>query len=278
MDRYDAFVIDLWGVLHDGLQAYSGVRETLMKLKDNGKKTVLLSNAPRRAAGLIEMMEDLGLPRESYGDLVSSGDAVHYALRDRIDPAYASLGSKAFMIGPDRSRDILDGIPYTFVDRLEDADFYLCTGPFTYDDVIDDFEPLMDQCARNMKPMICANPDRAVIRDGKVVVCAGNIADLYKARGGQVHETGKPDPAVYDLALRTVGVVDRSRVAGIGDSFATDMRGCRSSRIDGILCARGIHAKGLGIEPGQSPSPEAVSKLAAEYDVYPTAVIPAFIW
>jgi HAD superfamily hydrolase (TIGR01459 family) len=277
-DGYDAFVLDLWGVLHDGVQAYDGARSCLEELKKRGKRIVLLSNAPRRSTTLIDLMADMGLPPHCYDEILTSGDAVHYMLRDRAHPVFAALGQKVFYLGSDTARDVLDGLPYVLVDSPAEADFVLLSGPESLDDPLEKYEPIVADIAKTMPFAVCANPDRAVIRQGKNVVCAGNIADLYTALGGRVHEVGKPDPAVYDLALARLGITDRRRVVGVGDSFATDMRGCAASGIDGVLCARGIHARAFGVAPGQAPSSEAVTALAQEYEVMAKAAIPAFVW
>jgi len=277
-DDYDGFILDLWGVLHDGVQAYDGARECLDALKSRGKRIALLSNAPRRSMTIVDMMTDMGLPPTCYDALITSGDAVHYMLRDRTHPVFAGLGRKVFYVGSEQAQDVLDGLEYTKVDQIQEADFVLLSGPHTLDDSLDQYIPIVDELALTKPIAICANPDRAVIRQGKVVVCAGNIADLYTERGGTVHEVGKPDPAVYDLAIKELGIARRAKVVGIGDSFATDMRGCSASGIDGVLCARGIHAKDFGIEPGQMPESETVTHFAKQYDVMPKGAVPAFIW
>jgi len=277
-NAYDVFILDLWGVLHDGLTAYDGACDTLERLKVAGKTIILLSNAPRRVEALVANMEDMGIPRSCYDGIMSSGEAVHYLLRDKIADVYAGLGRRVFLIGLECRDDLLEGLDYQKVDAPEDADFILVTGPSDFNHDISHYIPIIDRCAVTRPVMICANPDRAVIRDGRNVVCAGNIADLYTERGGQVHEMGKPDPFVYDLALRLAHVTDRSRVVGVGDSFATDMTGCYQAGIAGVFCARGVHAKALGVANGQMPKAADVSKLAQSYGLAPIAAIPAFVW
>ena len=94
-ERYDGFVVDLWGVVHDGVQAYPGVTEALAQLQAAGKRVVFLSNAPRRSWVVEELLARLGVPRELYVDAVTSGEVAWEMLRDRTDPWFARLGRRA---------------------------------------------------------------------------------------------------------------------------------------------------------------------------------------
>lgn len=276
-DRYDAFVLDLWGVLHDGVTAYPGARDCLERLKAEGKRTVLLSNAPRRVSHLVEMMEGLGIPRSAYDEIISSGEVVWRNLRDRTAPGYADLGRKLAFIGNDRDRHIYEGMGYTCVENPAEADFIVACGPADFNDALDLYRPIV-AAFPHLPPMICANPDRRVIRDGKVVVCAGNIADLYAELGGPVIHTGKPEAGIYDDALALIGNPPKSRVLGVGDAFPTDVAGCAAAGIDELLICGGIHAAELGIAWGEAPTPEALARLAARYTPQPVAATPAFRW
>jgi len=278
IDRYDVFVLDLWGVLHDGVAAYDGACDALMRLKGAGKRTVLLSNAPRRTDVLVEAMEEMGLPRASYDAIYSSGEATRRRLERRTDPAFAGLGNRLFFIGHDKDRDLFAGLPVVETADPGAADFVLVCGPRDFGDPLSVYAPELDRLAETLPPMICANPDRGVIRAGKNIVCAGNIADLYAARGGDVAFIGKPDASVYDEALALIGTPDRRRVVDIGDGLATDIPGCRAAGIDAVLCAGGTNAAALGIAHGAMPDADAVRALAARAGQAPVAAIPAFVW
>src|SRR5688572_15752674 len=69
LDRYDGFILDIWGVLHDGRRPYAGVLDCLARLRDAGKRTCLLSNAPRRNDVVVVALERMGIGRHCY-DLV----------------------------------------------------------------------------------------------------------------------------------------------------------------------------------------------------------------
>ncbi|WP_337995943.1 TIGR01459 family HAD-type hydrolase [Oleispirillum naphthae] len=276
--RYDVFVLDLWGVLHDGVTAYDGALDALTRLKAAGKRTVLLSNAPRRADALVAAMAEMGLPRDAYDAIHSSGEATRQRLERRSGPAFASLGQRLYFIGQDKDRDVFAGLPVTETADPAKADFVLVCGPRDFAHPLAAYEAEIARLAATRPPMICANPDRGVIRAGRNVVCAGNIADLYAARGGAVAFVGKPDAAVYDEALALLGNPEKSRVAGIGDGLATDIPGCRAAGIDAVLCTGGVNAAALATAHGEMPDPAAAHALAAAAGETPVAAIPAFVW
>ena len=100
-------------------------------------------------------------------------------------------------------------------------------------------------------PMICANPDVVVERGDKLVYCAGAIADLYAAAGGDVTYAGKPYRPIYEQALAIAEAargrpVEHHRVLAIGDSVRTDIKGAEAFGIDSLFVTAGIHAEELG--------------------------------
>jgi ribonucleotide monophosphatase NagD (HAD superfamily) len=254
-ERYDAFILDLWGVIHDGQTAYPHAAEALRALADAGRKTILLSNAPRRSHTVSASMERMGLGEDLYGDVLTSGEAVRMELEAPRDPFYRALGGKVFFLGRADDDSILVGLEDRFqkVDSPADADWVLNTGPFGFDQTLDDLEPVLAACAKVGLPMVCANPDSW---------------------------RGKPDPAVYALCLERLGLSDKSRVCTVGDSFHTDMAGAAAAGIDAILCTGGIHGEDLGVTYGHPADPRAVADLSRREGVTPGPVghIPAFRW
>lgn len=275
--RYDGFILDLWGVIHDGVAAYPGVAGTLGELRRAGKRTIMLSNAPRRAGALVEQLTRLGIGRDLYDEVLSSGEAVHLELERRTDPVFAALGPNLYHLGPERDRNVYESLPYRSVD-LESADFVLDTGPVELNETVADYQAILDRALARRLPMVCANPDHVVIRQGKRITCAGAIADRYADMGGQVVQRGKPDPAIYAVALETLGIADRSRVCAVGDALHTDIRGARAGGVDAVLVTGGIHADELGIAWGETADPARLAELARHHGETPVAAIPRFIW
>ncbi len=276
----DGLILDLWGVIHDGHTAYPGVAGVLARLRDAGLATVLLTNAPRLSEPIRDSMAAMGIAPDLYGGMLSSGDAVHEALRTRADPAFAALGPRAWHLGPERDLTLFQGLDTVVrVEAPEDADFVLNTGPWSFDETVADYQDRLDRCRARALPMVCANPDHVVIREGREVICAGALAARYRDMGGAVIERGKPDPAIYDMALARLGIADRRRVLVVGDGLHTDIRGAAAAGIDAVFVAGGLHASALGLtRHGQTPDPDAVGALCAAEGVAPLAAIPAFVW
>ena len=275
---YDGFIVDLWGVVHDGITPYPGAKETLVSLRAAGKKTVMLSNAPRRSFSLIELMAGMGLPTDLYDDVITSGEVVHREMLLRTDPWFAALGTRCLHIGTERDKDLFEGLALDLVADVESAEFVMNTGPDSFDDTIEAFAPLLDASAKRALPMVCANPDLVVLRQDRPLICAGALAQYYERIGGDVRYRGKPDPAIYDVCLDRMGIGDRRRVLAVGDAFHTDIAGARAAGLDSLFCCGGIHAAELGTHYGETPDPARLeATVAAHGDLRPTAAIGGFI-
>ncbi len=271
-DRYDGFILDLWGVIHDGVRPYEGAADCLRQLQQAGKRCVLLSNAPRRASAAEAMLQDMGLAPELYAGLLTSGEAVHLALKHRTDPWFAALGNRVWHLGPERDRNVMHGLGLEQVATPGEAQFVLNTGPDDHLPAeIAAFEDVLQDCARRSLPMICANPDLEVIRGGVRVICAGALALRYEQMGGAVRSLGKPDPAIYGPVLEMLGTA-KGRTLAVGDSLRTDIAGAAAAGIDSCWVLGGIHAEALGNDR------EAASAHAAEAGLHPVAIVPRFVW
>ncbi len=277
-DSYDALILDLWGVLHNGIAAYPHAIDCLKALKARGKKLLVLSNAPRRAAGILERNIELGLVPELYDALHSSGEETWLHLKERPDAWYRDLGRRGFHLGPARDLGIREGLEIEFVDDLADADFILNTGADRAEDRVEDFEALLQAALARNLPMVCANPDLVVMRGAALEICAGAIAARYEALGAEVRYHGKPHADVYRRAFALLGVEDPSRIAGVGDSFRTDIAGARAAGIDGIFIAGGIHIEELSPDADGRPDPGRLAAMAAESGHHPAAALPVFRW
>jgi HAD superfamily hydrolase (TIGR01459 family) len=271
--RYDGFILDLWGVIHDGVAPYPGAIDMLRRLAVAGKPAVLLSNAPRRSAVAQQAMRAMGIPDDLYTGILTSGEATHRMLRDRTDPFFAALGRRVYHLGPPRDRSVMDGLDLERVSRPGEADFVLNTGPdderSPTDPTAYDDELLI--CRAAELPMVCANPDLEVVRGGALVICAGLLTQRYEALGGITRWVGKPDPAIYGPVLDMLGM-DRSRVLAVGDSLRTDMAGAAGVGIDACWVLGGIHAPELHGDAGVA----AAAAWRAGLD--PAAAVWAFRW
>lgn len=277
-ERYDGFVLDLWGVIHDGVNAFPHAVETLGHLKAAGKRTLLLSNVPRPNDAVQTMMRRMGIPDDLYTDILTSGEAVRRHLTTPPDAWWAGLGRKVFHLGPVRDKPVLAGLPLTETATPAEADFVLNTGPDDHRNPSDmaEFEDTLQDCARHRLPMICGNPDLVVIRGGVRVLCAGSLAERYKELGGDVRSVGKPDSAIYQPVLQQMDMpVDR--VLAVGDSLHTDIPGASRVGLASCWVLDGIHGAALRNDDGGFDHARAEA-LAREAGLSPVATLPRFVW
>ncbi len=276
--RYDGFIVDLWGVMHDGVRVFPAAIDCLARLHAMDKRNVILSNAPRRVASIMVRNELLGLsPALSHG-VISSGEDAWRHLAHRPDDWYRALGSRCYHLGPERDLNMREGLDYAFVDDLAEADFVLMTGTLGSEEAVGDYEDFLRAAAGHGLPMICANPDLEVIRGGRPEICAGAVAARYEEIGAEVRYHGKPHIGIYDACFSVLGDVPRARVAAIGDSLRTDIAGANAVGIDGIFIMGGLQARDLDVDnEGYATPPRLAAQCAAEGHT-PAAALPVFRW
>ena len=276
-ERYDGFVLDLWGVVHDGVTVFPGVIDALERLRDASKKLVFLSNAPRRAEIVAAQLDEFGITAALHHGVMSSGEATWRHLHDRPDEWYRGLGSNCLRIGPVRDNQVLKGLTFEEADSVENADFVLVTGPQDLMSTAEPYDDMLAVARERDLPMVCANPDLEVIRGGVRQICAGAIAARYEAQGGDVRWHGKPDASVYEPCFEMLGITDKSRILGIGDSFATDIKGANAAGLDALLVARGIHGDDLVGADGTLDG-DRIAYSAAAAGVTVIGAMSEFVW
>lgn len=235
--NYNAFLLDLWGVVHDGAQLYPNVRETLAVIKKTGKPIIFLSNAPRRADRVASVLTELGIDSSLYDDIVSSGESGFHWL----EAGNAPWGNRYYLIAAEKDAGLLDNLDFRQVGDLKNADFILNLGFGTEEQTTEDFTPLLHSAIEFSLPMLCLNPDLEVIKiSGERFPCAGAIAKNYVALGGEVKWFGKPYSAVYEYAHKLLGGIDKKQILAVGDSLETDIPGANNFGVDSALITGGI--------------------------------------
>lgn len=258
--NYDAILSDVWGVVHNGVKAHPAAVEALASYRGQGGRVVLITNAPRPAEPIIEMLDAMGIRRDAYDAVVSSGGATRAIL------AAEYRGQTLHYVGPPHENDALfEGLGIT-LGPAEAASAVVVTDLDDDDDTPDMYEGRMRQwLARNL-PMICANPDRVVEEGDRIIYCGGALADLYEAHGGMIRMIGKPYKPIYTEALRQAETaigrpLDRSRILAIGDSVRTDAIGAAGAGLDLLFITGSIHAAEL--DAFGNPDPAAIESLLA---------------
>ena len=237
----DVVLSDIWGVVHNGLEAFPEACEALHSFRKQGGTVILITNAPRPADSVQRQLRKFGVADEIYDAIVSSGDLTRHFVAGHP-------GRKMFWIGPERDNSIHRGLDPVLA-PLQQADYIVCTGLF--DDEIEsaeDYRAMMLEARERQLTLICANPDIVVERGDRLIYCAGAIAELYRELGGEVIFYGKPHRPIYERAIelaaeRQQHPIALDRVLAIGDSVRTDLAGAHGFGLDCLFVTRGIHAE-----------------------------------
>ncbi len=277
-ERYDGFIVDLWGVLHDGVRAFPPAVDCLERLRERGKRVLILSNAPRRAEAVAARTAELGIPARLCDAVMSSGEAAWQHLAARTDPWHRALGRRCHHLGPERDRGMREGLDYDFVDHLAEADFVLATGALSFGDTPETYAAFLDEALGRRLPMVCANPDLEVIRGARREICAGTIALGYEELGGEVRYHGKPHAEIYATCLAMIEMPARARIAAIGDSLRTDIAGARAAGIDGLFITGGLQGAELGVDAEGNAEPARLEALCETAGEAPAAALPVLRW
>lgn len=242
--RYEALLCDAWGVIHDGVSLFAGAADALLRFRAECGPVVIITNAPRPATLIPAQLDRLGLPRAAYDAVVTSGDATRAQI-------LARAGEEAFRIGPEKDDALFADLDIRF-SSLDDADYIVCTG--LRDEIHEgpeDYRRELSRAAARNIPMICANPDVVVRWGGRLIYCAGALAELYASLGGVVHFSGKPHAPIYKLARAAAEAAAGRKIAAekflaIGDGVQTDIAGARVNGMDAIYIAGagGVHQEG----------------------------------
>jgi HAD superfamily hydrolase (TIGR01459 family) len=241
VDGVEVILSDIWGVVHNGLEAFPEACAALHAYRQQGGTVILITNAPRPADSVQRQLRKFGVADDVYDAIVSSGDLTR-------DFVANHPGKKIFWIGMERHNAVSRGLDPVIV-PLEQADYIICTGLFDDEtESPEDYRDMMLQARERKLPLICANPDIVVERGDRLIYCAGAIAELYRELGGEVIFYGKPHRPIYERAMELAAErrgrpAPLNRVLAIGDSVRTDLTGALGFGIDCLFVTRGIHSK-----------------------------------
>jgi HAD superfamily hydrolase (TIGR01459 family) len=265
---YDALVCDVWGVLHNGDKAFAPACAALKTFKDNCGPVILLTNAPRPVKDVEELfVEKYGVPLDCYDTIVTSG----VATRDDLERRTKSGKLSMLHLGPERDRGIFEGLNIETVD-VDRADIVMCSG--LYDDDTEtpgDYAGLLATMKARDLTMICANPDWQVQRGGKLVYCAGAVANAYEKIGGAVIYYGKPKIEIYDYVR--AAMKGAKKPLAIGDGIHTDIKGANTAGISALFIADGVHGEDIA-----EMTERHLAELFVQAGVHATAAMRALVW
>ena len=255
---YDTFVVDLWGVMHNGVKLNSKAIEAISNLIQNEKKVVFLTNAPRPRSIVKKFLLNLGMKEDLLKNIVSSGEASMKALEKE------RFGKLFFHLGPNKDNEIFFNIRKNRT-TLDQCDFILCTGLVeNKEEDLDYHKSLLKNSIS--KKLICTNPDLIVHKGEVAEYCAGTIAKLFESIGGEVVYFGKPYKEIYTMCF-----TENERAIAIGDNLNTDIRGANNMNIDSIFICDGVHRNEFKDE-------DALEDLSIKYEVEANFYQPQLIW
>ncbi|HEY4995251.1 MAG TPA: TIGR01459 family HAD-type hydrolase [Aestuariivirga sp.] len=230
--QFPVWLCDIWGVVHDGQQAFAPAVEALTKHRQNGGKVVLLTNAPRPKFNVQAQLDAMGVSRAAYDDIVSSGDVTRGLM--------ANAG-QVFHMGPQIDLSLYQQAEVK-PSTLQEAKLVICTGFFEDRAMkVSAYRADFEKMRERELTMICANPDKVVRIGPNLVLCAGTLAEAYAGMGGEVVMAGKPFTQIYDLALAKAGNPPREQVLVIGDGPETDVKGAEQQNLACYFISGGIN-------------------------------------
>lgn len=281
-DSYNAFIIDQWGVLHNGEHAYEGVVDCLKELKSRNKYIIILSNSGKRAEANADNLKRLGIGHGLYDKIVTSGEITWQGLKDQTEGYFQKLGTRCYLISRGGDRTIVDGLGLEITDKIEEADFLLISGADLPDkNMIDHYEHDLKIAVRRRLKAICANPDNRVVLGAELVMGPGLIARRYEDFGGVVHYIGKPYKPIFQYCIKLLQ--DREIYPGetvmVGDTMAHDIMGAAAVNIDTCLVKNGLHAGAFKQCHTALDVDRALNTLTLQYNnVRPTYLVDRLKW
>jgi len=248
IDNYDIFYIDLWGVVHNGIELHKKAIKTLEEINRENKSYVLLTNAPRPSKTVKAFLEKMGMDKKIRERIYSSGEAALSYLKKK------HLDEKFYHIGPPRDFDLFLDFEKDRIKNINESTYLLCTGLF--EDHDEDLYFYKELFKNNInKKMICTNPDLIVDKGEKRELCAGSVALVFEKMGGKVIYFGKPFPEVYKQSIDS----KNKKVLSIGDNLNTDIKGANLLNYDSLIISNGIHKDEI--------KKDGIEKVSKKYEV-----------
>ncbi len=262
--NYDVLFCDLWGCLHNGVEAFPAAVAALQGFRAKGGRVVLLTNAPRPRKYVAGQLDHMGVPRDAWDAIVSSGDAAQDAM------FAGAVGRRVWAIAQPKDEGFFADIPEEWRDAppitrvtLDEAEGIVCCGLFDdLTEVPEDYRARLMLARQRGLKLLCANPDVVVDMGEKRLYCAGALAELYEDLGGESLYFGKPHPPIYDLARRRLGLEDNARILAIGDGIATDISGAAGEGLDALFVTGGLGFDQFGHDV-ENPDPARLNEWLA---------------
>lgn len=280
VDEYDHFIIDQWGVLHDGHQPLPGARAALEGLRAAGKAVALVSNSSRSAGPSRRLLRSLGFDDGLYGAMITAGELGLRHLRAAIG-AGPPPRVLCLLSADGASEDsVVAELQLPCVAELDQAELLVASGLSVTPPA--GAAALLEAAAARGLPLLCLNPDvRSVQPDGSFLWCPGAFAEAYAALGGPCRSFGKPGAAIYAAARADLGAAGHGplrRGLAIGDSLDHDVLGAQNNDLDALFISGGLHYPEAGSAPWGPPDPPRLGALLRARGLWPRFSMGALRW
>lgn len=276
VDRFEGFILDQWGVLHNGSTPYDGAIELIEELRRRGKRLVVLSNSGRRAAENATQLQAIGFNPSAFDAIVTSGEVCWQALANKDGSLLGPLGKRCLLLA--RTGDLVPvaGLDLELVDDPETADFvYLSWAEQTPERLLQRDRLLKIGPARDLV-MVCANPDRVAPVAGGLIEAPGTFAARYAGAGGRVAFVGKPYRPIYTAMLNAFEGFELDELVCVGDSLEHDIQGANGMDLASCLIAGGIHEDDVGADLPMARRLQALDRLMVDHNAHPNFIAPNF--
>lgn len=280
-DSYMGFIIDQYGVLHDGEKPYEGVVDCLKELKGRGKYIIILSNSGKRAEENKQRLKKIGIGPSLYDTIITSGEMTWQGLNNQDEGFFKNLGRKCYLISRGGDTSIVDGLDIEIVDDVKAADFLLISGSDAPKKTLEDYEPVLKGAVRKRLTALCANPDSRGVMGAAYIMGPGTIARRYKDFGGVVHYIGKPHQPIYQRCIQILQQKEiyPGQTIMVGDAMAHDILGGNLVNIDTCLVKDGLHSAAFHKAETPAEIDKALSILVAQYNnVRPKFLVDTLKW
>lgn len=267
LKQYRYFLVDQFGVLHDGFTPYKGAADALRAVKSTGARVIIISNSGKRASTNIARMNSLGFADDCFDRLVSSGEVAWHLLQQELIGHRFNAGVACYFLSNNNDRSAAEGLDITEVKDIDEAQLILLSGQNLDTAGLQTLCRKLEIAVQNKVPCICTNPDKvAYDRRGKVH-SSGAVAEWYESRGGEVIWLGKPYREIYDFIFNVEGIVDKHDVVCIGDSVEHDIVGGNQQSVDTVLVRTGIN---------DHISDNELDAILSRHQCSPSYIIPSF--
>jgi HAD superfamily hydrolase (TIGR01459 family) len=277
-DRYHGFILDQWGVLHDGLRPYPGVVQVLETLRSHNKPVVLLSNSGRRAALSRDRLRQIGFDPSLFTGVVTSGETAWQGFRERNAAPFDRLGRRCVLLTREGDLTVAQDVDLELVDAPEEAEFLFLAGVEPPPMTAEDYEPILERCLACRLPMLCTNPDLVAVTGDALTLAPGTLGQRYEGAGGTVYYVGKPHPPVYAACRALLPLIPPERILAVGDSLAHDVRGANAAGIAAAFVTDGIHREAFPPDLEEPARAAALERLEREHDAHVDWVMPRLAW